>query len=239
MPYYEHMSHFPTSLLVRITDFLYAPYPSLGSILGLAPPCHIIMENILYGKTSAPNPDAWETYDLKPVTYFYPERDIAGGHLASDSVKERLLDTFEDKVRIEEQYRVQLLSALQEDTSVLCSCNVVDYSLFLVRYPASHLGESPNVPVLASKASPWRTGVPSTDGKWIYRAVVLDFFWAKHKLQAMAMTGLIRTFNFFARKGPMSITTDAEEYRERFLKMVEAICESDESREAQERGRRR
>lgn len=55
----------------------------------------------------------------------------------------------------------------------------------------------------------------------MYRAVLLDFFWAKHKLHAMAMTGLIKSFNVFAGKGPMSITTDAKEYRTRFLGMVE------------------
>lgn len=58
---------------------------------------------------------------------------------------------------------------------------------------------------------------------WVYRAVLLDFFWAKHKLRAKAMTGLIKSFNVLARKGPMSITTDAKEYRTRFLAMVEEI----------------
>jgi len=181
------------------------------------------MENVLYGQESdVERSDKWETYDLKPVSYFYPERDIAGGHLASESVKDRLVDTFEDKVRVTESHRVKLLETLQEDTRLLESNNAVDYSLFLVRYPA----ESKDIPTLISRASPWRTGVPSADGKWIYRAVVLDFFWAKHKFQAQAMTGLINSFNFFARMGPMSITTDALEYRSRFLKMIDSIVES-------------
>jgi hypothetical protein len=215
------MDRLPTSLLVRITDFLYSPYTTLGTLLSFAPACHIVMENILYGKEGDSLSAEWETYDLKPVSYFFPERDIAGGHLASESVKERLIDKFDDKLRIPESARVQLLEALQEDTKLLESCNAVDYSLFLVRYPAS----SRDVPTIVSRSSQWRSGVPSTDGKWIYRGVVLDFFWAKHKLQAKAMTGLINSFNFFARKGPMSITTDAKEYRTRFLQMVEALME--------------
>jgi hypothetical protein len=216
------MALHPASLLVRITDFLCSPYVTLGSLLSFAPACHIVMENVLYGKDVDERGDKWETYDLKPVSYFYPERDIAGGHLASDSVKERLLDTFEDKVRVSEAHRIQLLETLQEDSKLLESCNAVDYSLFLVRYPA----ESKHVPTLIARASPWRSGVPSTDGKWMYRGVVLDFFWAKHKLQAQAMTGLIKSYNFFARQGPMSITTNAKEYRTRFLQMVEGLMES-------------
>ena len=49
-PYRDHMSSYPSSLLVRITDFLYAPYSTFGRLLGLAPSHHIIMENALYGK---------------------------------------------------------------------------------------------------------------------------------------------------------------------------------------------
>lgn len=215
------MTRLPTSLLVRITDFLYSPYFTLGSLLGFAPACHIIMENILYGKESSSTANEWETYDLKPITYFYPERDIAGGYLASESTKERLVDKFEDTIRVPEYARVQLLETLEEDTKLLSTCNAVDYSLFLVRYPAS----STDVATITAKASPWRSGVESTDGKWVYRAVVLDFFWAKHRTQAKLMTGLIESFNLFARKGPMSITTNATEYRERFLRMVESLFE--------------
>ena len=50
---------------------------------------------------------------------------------------------------------------------------------------------------------------------------------AKHKTQAKAMTALIGSFNLVARKGPMSITTNAVEYRRRFLHMVEGIVVSD------------
>ena len=236
--YAAHMKSHPDSLLVRITDFLHAPLASaLGSLLGLAPSHHIIMENILYGKAQHPDSESWETYDLKPPSYFYPERDIAGGALAPDSVKERLLDTFPDKIRVTPRHRAALLATLEQDTQLLADANAVDYSLFLVRYPAARRSIaaqtveaiSATLPApLARRSSPWRDGVPSADGKWIYRAVVLDFFWAKHRLQARAMTALVNTFNFLGgRKEPMSITTESGEYRGRFLGMVKGLLEGE------------
>ncbi|EKG18035.1 Phosphatidylinositol-4-phosphate 5-kinase core [Macrophomina phaseolina MS6] len=219
-PYLQHMHAYPNSLLVRITDFLEAIAPSLGgSLLGTAPAHHVVMENVLFGKDA----DAgWETYDLKPASYFYPERDIAGGRLAPESVKERLVDKFPDKVRVTPAQRDELLAALGADTELLRRANAVDYSLFLVRYPAQPERE---IPAVKARTSAWREGVRSVDGRWVYRAVVLDFFWAKHKTQPQLMTKLVKSFNFFARKGPMSITTSPDEYRSRFLKMVKGYVE--------------
>ncbi|KAF2098108.1 SAICAR synthase-like protein [Rhizodiscina lignyota] len=225
-PYYEHMSRYPSSLLVRITDFLYTPYKALGTLLGIAPSHHIIMENVLYGKSEDPKGDNWETYDLKPVTYFFPERDIAGGRLAPESVKERLIDRFEDKVRVTSHQRDDLVEMLVQDTKLLEAYNAIDYSLFLVRYPAPNGDSEREIPTLPSPtAGPWRDGVTSADKKWVYRAVILDFFWAKHKLEAKAMTGLIKSYNMIDHKGPMSITTSPPEYRTRFLNMVEELFE--------------
>lgn len=62
---------------------------------------------------------------------------------------------------------------------------------------------------------------------WVYRAVLLDFFWAKQKFQAKAMTGLVKSFNLVARKGPLSITTDVKEYLRRFLGMVEELLKDE------------
>ncbi|KAF2083331.1 SAICAR synthase-like protein [Saccharata proteae CBS 121410] len=229
LPYTTHMQTHPSSLLVRITDFLCALHPSIGSILGTAPAHHVVMENVLYGKDSDSQSAAWETYDLKPASYFYPERDIADGRLASDSVKERLVDTFPDKIRLTRDEFEELMYLLKVDTGLLASANAVDYSLFLVRYPnnpsRSVASLSSAFSAGANNNSNWRTGVVSADRKWVYRAVVLDFFWAKHKAQAMAMTGLIRSFNVFAGKGDMSITTDPDEYKERFLSMVKGYVE--------------
>ncbi|KAH8427305.1 phosphatidylinositol phosphate kinase family protein [Aspergillus melleus] len=219
-PYYRHIRTHPQTLLVWITDYLYAPYKSLGSLLNTTPAHHIIMENVLYGREEDPRySDLWETYDLKPIDYFYPERDLVPEPLVSEETISRLADEFPDKIRLTRAQYEDMMSMLRTDTELLEASNTVDYSLFLVRYPAA--GE----PDAVGKRTPWRVGVPSTDGKWKYRAVVLDFFWAKHKLHAQAMTGVVQTFNVLGRQGPMSITTTAEEYRQKFLSMVDAMME--------------
>ena len=92
------------------------------------------------------------------------------------------------------------MDQLAADSMLLEACNVVDYSLFLVRYPAENATER-DVPILTAKASPWRAGLKSSDEKWIYRTVILDFFWAKHNMHAKAMTALIRGFNLISGKG--------------------------------------
>lgn len=234
-PYVEHMELNPGSLLVRITDLLYSPAPTIGAALGAAPGHHIVMENILYGKSSCAKGDQelWETYDLKPSDYFYPERDVAGGRLAPESVKERLIDEFPDKIRLTIDEKEDLVAQISKDTKILQNNNAVDYSLFLVRYPACLTSaDSGDVPFPPGKASPWRTGLSSSDGKWVYRAILLDFFWAKDAFQAKAMTGLINTFNFLKwgkDHGPMSITTSSDEYRTRFLRMVDDMIEVPDS----------
>ncbi|KAF2465984.1 SAICAR synthase-like protein [Lindgomyces ingoldianus] len=234
-PYVEHMELNPTSLLVRITDLLYAPSLTLGAAIGTAPSHHIVMENILYGKSTCTinKQKEWETYDLKPIDYFYPERDIAGGRLAPESIKERLVDKFLDKVRVAIDEKEELIAQLSRDTKILQDANALDYSLFVVRYPASMSsakGEKVTIP--PGRSSSWRTGVLSRDKKWIYRAILLDFFWAKDALQAKALTGLVNSWNFVKwgkGDGPMSITTTSNEYRTRFLKMVESIIEVPDS----------
>ncbi|KAL1884456.1 hypothetical protein Plec18167_002044 [Paecilomyces lecythidis] len=218
LPYCEYMSSHPESLLVRITDFLMSPYPTLGALLGISPSYHVIMENVLCGKDEDPAKDEWETYDLKPTDYFFPERDLLP-QLTSEETMSKLVDTFEDKIRITRAQYEELKKTVDRDTAFLQSCNVVDYSLFLVRFPAS------SEPPVVGRRSQWRVGVPSTDGKWKYRAVLLDFFWAKHKLRAQAMTGMVQTFNVVGRKGPMTITTTAEEYQHKFMAMVDGLVQ--------------
>jgi hypothetical protein len=217
------------SLLVRITDLLHAPTATLGAAIGTAPSHHIVMENILYGKTACAkhHQDQWETYDLKPNDYFYPERDVAGGRLAPESVKERLIDEFPDKIRVTVDQKEELVAQLYRDSKILQDSNAVDYSLFLVRYPADL-----QVPPPPGRGSSWREGVKSRDGRWIYRAIILDFFWAKDALQAQTLTTLVKLFNalkFGKDHGPMSITTTSDEYRQRFLRMVDEMVEVPDS----------
>ncbi|KAK3495236.1 uncharacterized protein B0T23DRAFT_412103 [Neurospora hispaniola] len=270
-PYVEYMATHPRSLLVRICDFLGASGYSLGRILRLAPSHHIVMENIMYGRGQfeakkrggGDNAVDWEDWDLKPTSYFYPERDIADGALTSEATKSQLADEFHDKIRLSKEQADEFFKCLEEDTRLLAEYGAVDYSLFLVRMhtttstpSGSGPGQEPDAAaasspeavsevVLEEVAPPtdgpsvppgppsWRTGIASADGKYIYRASILDFFWAKHKLQPMVMTVLIKLWNLLiSRQGPMSITTTPEEYRQRFLKMcrgyVEVVEESSE-----------
>lgn len=229
-PYVEHMELNEDSLLVRITDLLYCPTSTLGAAIGAAPSHHIVMENIMYGKSvcAKHHQKQWETYDLKPNDYFYPERDVAGGRLAPESVKERLIDEFPDKIRVTIDQKEELVAQLSRDSKLLQSNNAVDYSLFLVRYPA----DLENVPTPPGRGSSWRNGVVSRDGRWVYRAIILDFFWAKDALQAQTLTGLVKLFNALKwgkDHGPMSITTTSDEYRQRFLGMVEDMVEVPDS----------
>ncbi|CRK31220.1 hypothetical protein BN1723_004557, partial [Verticillium longisporum] len=226
-PYVDHMRNHPHSLLVRIADMVYTPHPTLGGIIGTAPTHHIIMENLLYGKQESGDDwhaMKWETYDLKPSDYFFPERDIADGNLAPQSVKDKLIDEFPDRVKVDAKSKKKLIDILSLDTQLLADNNAIDYSLFLVRYPGPNTTDpQPEVVNVKSEAELWRTGMTDSAGLWTYRVVVLDFFWARHKFHAQAMTGLVKLFNKVAHKGPMSITANPTEYRERFLNMVDAI----------------
>lgn len=232
MPYAEHMRQHRLSLLVRITDFLENTHASVGTMVGLAPSHHIVMENLKFGEKDDKRDVEWETWDLKPMSYFYPERDVADGKLTSEATKSKLADDFDEKLVLSTENAAALREQLQKDTAFLAECNAVDYSLFLVRVPADTSSkpqgelEVPMEPPLIPPGPPsWRTGMKSADGKWVYRASILDFFWAKHKVHAQAMTGLIKTYNIVDKQGPMSVTTNSQEYRERFLKMCDEMIE--------------
>lgn len=225
VPYANHMRQNLDSLLVRITDFLEAK-SNVGSTFGAAPSHHIVMENTKFGVKDD------KSWDLKPMSYFYPERDIAGGALTSQETKEKLADNFSEKLVLSLDDAEDLKANLQKDTAMLAKANAVDYSLFLVRIPldkADSGNTADGLPLEPPQVPPgppsWRTGVKSSDGKYIYRAALLDFFWAKHKVHAQAMTGLIKTYNLVDNQGPMSVTTTSDEYRERFLKMCNEMIE--------------
>ncbi|KAK0622797.1 hypothetical protein B0T14DRAFT_427678 [Immersiella caudata] len=238
-PYVQHMATHPRSLLVRICDFLGASGFSLGRIFRLAPSHHIVMENIMYGRGIAKKRGEvdWEDWDLKPTSYFFPERDIADGALTSEATKEHLADEFHDKIILTREQADSFFESFDADTKLLAEHNAVDYSLFLVRIKVppqearddEAVAESELVPTAPPSVPPsppsWRTGVPSADGKHVFRAAILDFFWAKHKIQPLIMTFLISVWNLLTNSGHMSITTTPEEYRERFTKMCRGIVE--------------
>lgn len=226
------MAQHPASLLSWITDYIYAPYVTLGSLCNVTPAHHIIMTNALSDCDQGPARKQQETYDLKPIDYFYPELDLFPDPLVGKNVMDKLADVFEDKIRVSGTDYQELRKELDADTWFLKQVNAVDYSLFLIRGPA----ESGSGDTTGGKhgrgsgrASRWREGVRSVDGNWWYRVVVLDFFWAKHTLRAQAMTGAVQMFNVIAHKEPMTITTTAWEYREKFLHMVDSLVEVHEA----------
>lgn len=179
--------------------------------------CH--GEHTLCGRGDDPAGDQWETYDLKPIDYFYPERDLVPNPLVSDETLGKLADSFNDKLHLWRADYEALWRTIQDDTEFLRDANVVDYSLFLVRMPAS------SHPAIWGRISPRRIGLASADGKWNYRAGILDFLWARHKMHAQALSGLVQTFNVVGRQGPMTITTTASQYREKFLTMIQEMIE--------------
>jgi hypothetical protein len=131
---------------------------------------------------------------------------------------------------------------ISKDTAFLAKYNAVDYSLFLLRTPrprdqqsdpSSSSNVSARLPYEPGQTQNWRNGIKSADGKWIYRAIILDFFWSKHKVHAQAMTGLIKAYNLVDRQGPMSVTTTSPEYRTRFSKMCADMLEIQADSEAQ------
>ncbi|KAI1378047.1 SAICAR synthase-like protein [Hypoxylon crocopeplum] len=231
MPYANHMRSNPSSLLVRITDFLESTHKSIGILLGLSPTHHVVMENIMYGHQDSQGglKPKWESWDLKPTSYFYPERDVAGGVLATEATKSKLADEFNDKIRLSKAQAAEFKLQLEKDTMLLEQSNSVDYSLFLVRISATDTVDDESRPLLTPPNPPsWRTGIISNNKKTVYRAAILDFFWAKHTVHAKAMTALVNGYNLIDEQGPMSITTDSKEYRDRFLKMCMDFVEVEE-----------
>lgn len=95
----------------------------------------LVMENITrrWPQMEEHIGETWEKRDIKPTSYFYPERDIANGQLASDSAKSRLVATFHDKTSLTSEQADQFVGSLELDTKLLAEHNAVDYSLFLVR----------------------------------------------------------------------------------------------------------
>jgi hypothetical protein len=234
----------PRSLLIRITDFLGWRHYTLGGLIKIIPNYHIVMENLLVGRDEgeAAGGDKWQNWDLKPTTYFFPERDIADGRLTSEATKSKLADEFNDKIVITQSEADDLMKQLEGDTQLLANNRAVDYSLFLVRIPITtpqdpfadqpghdNAPPAPEYPPFAPPDPPtWRTGIKSADGKYVYRAAILDFFWAKHKAHAKFMTGLIKAYNLIDKQGPMSITTGSREYRKRFLGMCRGFLDTEE-----------
>lgn len=162
------MAQYPNSLLIRITDLLYTRLRSLGSILGTAPPTTSSWKISYTARQAAPRSGRRNGKPtLKPIDYFYPERDIAGGALAPGGVKKWLVDKFEDKVRVSIEEKEDLVGMLVQDTRILREANAVDYSLFFVRYPYPRLGADEEiVPSPPGRTSPCTRALCRGIGSW-------------------------------------------------------------------------
>lgn len=201
--YVSHMKRHPNSLLVRITDVVFASHASLAGILGTVPTHHMAMENLLYGRDVDGDSGlgtGWESYPLTP-TNCYPFRpDVQGGSLVTDSVRDKLFDEFLDQICVTAQMKNDLIGFLDEDTQFLSAQGLVDYSLFIIRFPSLHYRQPPRT---KATAHPWRSGVRDVSGQWTYRVAILDFFCTK------------------PRSKRAKETPSPREYRQRFMEMVD------------------
>ncbi|KAL7952697.1 hypothetical protein V8C34DRAFT_322654 [Trichoderma compactum] len=93
--------------------------------------------------------------------------DIAHDNLASQSVKNKPVDHFPSKVHIPHQATEEPRTLLDTGTKFLADFNVLDYSLFLMRFPRTaeptYAGPSLAETKLAARPiDSWRTGVVSS-----------------------------------------------------------------------------
>ncbi|KAG5961039.1 hypothetical protein E4U58_004432 [Claviceps cyperi] len=230
--YTVHVKTHPSSLLARVTDVLYAPRATLGSILGIQLRHHIIMENLLQGlgnnRDGATDDVKWETYDLKPDDSFVPEYDLAdGASLRSDEAVYRFVGEILDQVDAPPLVKQELIDILLEDTKFLARSNIADYSLFFARFPKAEVrsaatveGEEDQIASTAQVSPSWRSGVSSTDGRWIYRAGLMDFLWSTRKTCAKERTGFVGALSSLFKKGRDLVPKEPEEYRSEFMNMV-------------------
>lgn len=114
------------------------------------------------------------------MSCFYPKRDVAGGALSSEPTKSQLANDFNEKLLLDLNQSEAFKAQLEKYNALLQKCNAVDYSLFLIRIPASSSSsESAELelkPTWPTEPPSWPTCIMSADGQYIYRASVLDFF---------------------------------------------------------------
>lgn len=201
-PYYTYMRRQRYSLLIWITDYIYAPYTTIGSKLRIAPTHYVITENEYYGLHDDPAHEQWETYALR-VTDYSP--GVMPMHLTKP-----LGRPFKDKVRLFRADYENLMDQAKRDVVFLRGVNATDFLLCLVRFPVSW------EPQVVGCGSPWRIGVPSFDGKWKYRVFVRDYFWSWPNYHHSTTL-------------PEESTMPSDKYCDRFLAMMEDIIEVDDS----------
>lgn len=104
--YFEYMVNELQSFFVWIMDLVYSFYLFFGGFFGFVLMYYIVMENFLYGKERVEEGiengegfvSGWEIYDFKLSDYFFFERDFVDGKFVFESVKDKLIDEFFDKI---------------------------------------------------------------------------------------------------------------------------------------------
>ncbi|KAF3926060.1 hypothetical protein ABW20_dc0109036 [Dactylellina cionopaga] len=207
--YGNYITSNDTSLLCRMTDVLFCFERHLGGVLGVSPAHYVVMENLL--KEMDPE-KGWIKWDLKPQQFFEPTRDLIPDKIKTDAAKSGLADAMDDDQRIvlTKKQKSELWALVERDTDFLERIETIDYSLLLGRYPISK-NEELKVP----KPENWITGVKSADGKYIYRACIVDFLWNVNQLQAK----ITRTAGMLLPE--QTVTTQPGRYRREFLAMVD------------------
>lgn len=171
----------PNTYIVHITDVLFNFAPRLARLFKTSPSNYLVMVNSAQG-------EGWEEYDLKPTSYFYPERDFLGGRWTSEKTKEMLHDEFPGEIKLTREVYDRVMSQLEKDSVFLCSMEAIDYSLFLLRRKCGEV------------ATPGT--VRDASREWEYRFTILDFFTSTK----MVRTKLMKVGIGMLGHGDMTIT---------------------------------
>ncbi|EPS37651.1 hypothetical protein H072_8676 [Dactylellina haptotyla CBS 200.50] len=206
--YGKYMSENDRSLLCRMTDVLFCFQHHLGGILGMAPSHYVIMENLLKELDAE---KGWIKWDLKPQKFFEPTRDLIPDVIKTETAKSGLADAMEDdRIILTKEQKKDLWTLLERDTEFLERIETIDYSLLLGRYPVAK-----NPDLKPPKPENWATGVTSANGKYVYRACIVDFLWNVNQLQAK----ITRTAGMILPE--QTVTTQPGRYRREFLSMMD------------------
>ncbi|KAK6521626.1 hypothetical protein TWF506_001839 [Arthrobotrys conoides] len=208
--YGHYMLSNPSSLLCRMTDVLFCFDRHLGGVLGVSPSHYVVMENLLKEMDAE---KGWVKWDLKPQKFFEPTRDLIPDQIKTQQAKSGLADAMEeDRIILTKKQKDELWALLKEDTEFLEEIETIDYSLLLGRFPIS---QNKDLKPSKFKHENWITGVTSANGKYIYRACIVDFLWNVNQLQAK----ITRTAGKLLPE--QTVTTEPGRYRREFLSMVE------------------
>jgi hypothetical protein len=89
---------------------------------------YIVIENIAHDKT-----DEWKMYDLKPLTYLEPYRNLLPERVQMSRVTDLLSN--DELILVSAAQREDLLQRFRKDFDFLARLGAIDYSLLLVRLP--------------------------------------------------------------------------------------------------------